>query len=211
MDYIVFGSGGHAKVVLDIIAASGGRTVGMMDDHRREKYWRGIPMLGGSQRAAEVAAEYAGACFIIAIGDNGTRRRIAGLLRLEGANFGTAVHPSAIIGSGVRIEPGTVVMPGAIVNADSAIGEHAILNTASTIDHDCRVGAFAHLSPGVHLAGGVDVGEASHIGIGASVLPGIVIGSDTIVGGGSLVNRDLPPKVTAAGCPARIIGNKSVR
>ena len=38
-----------------------------------------------------------------------------------------------------------------------------------------------------------------------SVLPGVTIGSNTIIGAGSVVNRNIPDGVIAAGNPCRVI------
>lgn len=43
------------------------------------------------------------------------------------------------------------------------------------------------------------------IGSGATILPKLKIGDGSIIGGGSLVSKDIPPKVVAAGVPAKII------
>ena len=37
------------------------------------------------------------------------------------------------------------------------------------------------------------------------MLPGVSIGSDTIIGAGSVVNKDIPDGVIAAGVPCRVI------
>lgn len=51
----------------------------------------------------------------------------------------------------------------------------------------------------------VDIGEDVWIGGGAIVLPGVRIGDRTVVGAGSVVTRDLPADVVAAGNPCRVI------
>jgi maltose O-acetyltransferase len=43
------------------------------------------------------------------------------------------------------------------------------------------------------------------LGGGVIVLPGVTIGENTVVGAGSIVTRDLPPNVVAAGNPARVV------
>jgi maltose O-acetyltransferase len=49
------------------------------------------------------------------------------------------------------------------------------------------------------------VGDNAWIGGGAILCPGVTIGTDTVVGAGSVVTRDLPSGVIAAGNPCRVL------
>ena len=51
----------------------------------------------------------------------------------------------------------------------------------------------------------VEIGSDVWIGGGAIVLPGVRIGSRTVIGAGSVVTRDVPDDVFAAGNPCRVI------
>jgi len=51
----------------------------------------------------------------------------------------------------------------------------------------------------------ISIGDNVWLGGGVIVLPGVTIGENTVVGAGSVVTRDLPPNVVAAGNPARVI------
>ena len=51
----------------------------------------------------------------------------------------------------------------------------------------------------------IQVGDDVWIGGGAIVCPGVRIGAGTTVGAGSVVTRDVPPGVFAAGNPCRVI------
>lgn len=51
----------------------------------------------------------------------------------------------------------------------------------------------------------VRIGRNCWIGAGAIILPGITIGDNTVVGAGSIVTKDLPPNVIAAGNPCKVI------
>jgi acetyltransferase-like isoleucine patch superfamily enzyme len=57
----------------------------------------------------------------------------------------------------------------------------------------------------------VTIGDYVMIGGGATVLGGVSIGSHTVVGAGSVVTRDLPDHVIAAGQPARVLRKISGR
>jgi maltose O-acetyltransferase len=51
----------------------------------------------------------------------------------------------------------------------------------------------------------VTIGSDVWVGGGAIICPGVTIGSRTIVGAGSVVTRDIPDAVFAAGNPCRVI------
>lgn len=58
---------------------------------------------------------------------------------------------------------------------------------------------------GLEYAYPITVGDNVWFGAGVTVLPGVTIGSDTVIGAGSLVNRDIPSGVVAAGSPCRVL------
>ncbi|WP_458121128.1 acetyltransferase [Paenibacillus sp. Z6-24] len=206
MDYILYGAGGHAKVIVDIVRAQGGHIIGLMDDHQTGE-WQGIPILGGMNKMPQILAGYPEALWLIAIGDNRVRRMLTEQLGRFNVRWGTAIHPDAIIGSGTVIGEGSVLMPRVVINADTVIGKHVIINTAATVDHDNRIADYVHLSPGVHTAGNVTIDKGSHIGIAASLIPGVSVGCYSIIGASACVVYDIPDQVLAVGCPAKIIRN----
>lgn len=204
---IVIGAGGNSKVIIDIIF---GRIAlgeelelfGILDDDKNKKSLRGYPVLGEIDKIRTFLQDD-DIFFINGIGDNFTRKKIYKTYPTD--RYYTAIHPSAVIGSGVAIEPGCVVMPGAIINADSSIGKHTLINTGAIVEHDNKIGAFAHLASGVATAGNVTVGECTMLGAGTKVIQGITIGSNVVVGAGAVVIRNIQDHVTAVGVPAKII------
>jgi maltose O-acetyltransferase len=58
---------------------------------------------------------------------------------------------------------------------------------------------------GPELTRPVRIGSRVWLGGRSVVMPGVTIGEGTTVGAGSVVTRDLPPYVVAAGNPARVI------
>ncbi|QCT04557.1 acetyltransferase (isoleucine patch superfamily) [Paenibacillus algicola] len=205
MSYIVYGAGGHAKVVIDILRSRSEKIVGVMDDQAQTKEWNGLSVLGGADRLPDIQNQFPEALFIIAIGDNETRKKIACMLAKSGGRFGNAIHSSAVISSNVTIGEGTVVMPMVVINTDAVIGEHVIINTSATVDHDCHISDYAHISPGVNMAGSVNIEASVHIGIGTAIVPGVRVGRNTVIGAGACVICDLPNHAVAVGCPAKII------
>jgi maltose O-acetyltransferase len=51
----------------------------------------------------------------------------------------------------------------------------------------------------------VEIGSDVWVGGGAMILPGVRIGSRSVIGAGSVVTRDIPESVFAAGNPCRVI------
>lgn len=58
---------------------------------------------------------------------------------------------------------------------------------------------------GLEIALPIMVGDNVWIGTNVSVLPGVTIGSNVVIGAGSVVNRNIPDGVIAAGNPCRVI------
>lgn len=58
---------------------------------------------------------------------------------------------------------------------------------------------------GLEIALPINIGNNVWIGGHVSVLPGVTIGDNAVIGAGSVVNRDIPPNVIAAGNPCRVI------
>jgi sugar O-acyltransferase (sialic acid O-acetyltransferase NeuD family) len=209
---IVFGAGGHAKVVVDVLEQMESyQIVGLVDDSLELKgtVRGGYSVLGNKDDLAGMS-EAGIDGVIVALGDNYRRKRVCEEVERMGFKLVSAIHPSAVIGSRVRIGAGTLVVAGVVVNVDAEIGENVIVNTGATIDHDCRIAAHVHLSPGVHLAGRVTVGACTHVGIGAVVLPNLTIGANCVVGAGSVVRENVPDGVVVVGNPARVIRQNEV-
>lgn len=58
---------------------------------------------------------------------------------------------------------------------------------------------------GLEIAYPITVGNNVWIGGGVSVIPGVSIGDDTVIAAGSVVTKDIPSGVIAAGNPCRVI------
>jgi sugar O-acyltransferase (sialic acid O-acetyltransferase NeuD family) len=199
----LFGAGGHAKVVADIVERTGARIAFVVDDDPACAGRRllGYEVIGG--RAALVARRGEAGSAIVAIGANAARRALAEWLAAQGFAFASAIHPTAAIGREVSIGTGTVVMAGAVINPQTEIGAHCIVNTSASVDHDCRLGDAVHVAPGARLCGGVSVGAGALIGAGAVIAPGRCIGADAIIAAGAVVLADVPDGARVAGNPAR--------
>lgn len=85
------------------------------------------------------------------------------------------------------------------------IGDNALFGPAVQIYTATHPLSAAERRIGLEFALPVNIGSDTWIGGGAIILPGVTIGDRTVVGAGSVVTRDLPPGVFAAGNPARVV------
>lgn len=195
---IILGAGGHAKVIADILIKRNESLIGFLDDNIPigTKVLSDYSVIGRIDDCINFDDSY----FIIGIGNNKIRKTIAENFTL---NWHTAIHPTAVIASGIKIGEGSVIMANSVINIDTKIGCHAIVNTASIVEHDDIIGDYVHISPNATLGGTVSVGEGSHIGIGAVVKNNINICNNCVIGAGGVVVKDLKKEGTYVGVPAR--------
>jgi UDP-perosamine 4-acetyltransferase len=201
---IVLGAGGHAKVVIEILQASGETVDYCVSGTHGPDTCAGVSVLEGDEHLPLLRQRGYGRAFV-AIGSNTIRQRMADVVRRVGFQLINAISPHAIISPSARLGGGIAVMAGAVINAASVIDDLVIINTGATIDHDCHIGSGVHIGPQCALAGNVTVGEGAFLGTGAKVIPGMQIGRRAIVGAGGVVIRNIPDGAVAVGVPARVI------
>ena len=200
---VIIGGGGHAKVVIESLRASGKTVAVIVDADPTPREVLGVPVVGDDLRLPGLREQGLWELFV-AVGDNRLREKLGGKAQGLGFTLVNAIHPSAIVSPTAKVGVGVAVMAGAAINADSRIGDLSIINTGAVVDHDCDLGAACHLGPASALAGGVTVGQRAFLGVGARAIPGVSIGADTTVGAGGVVVCDLPGGVLAIGVPARV-------
>lgn len=143
--------------------------------------------------------------FILGIGDNSLRQKVAHLIESKEKNIETVIHNSVSISKTVTIGSGTFINRNVAINAFAKIGKYVVLNTGCIIEHECIIADAVHIAPGAVLAGNVTVGERTFIGANAVVKQGIIIGKDVIIGAGSVIINDISDNKKVVGNPSRII------
>jgi maltose O-acetyltransferase len=85
------------------------------------------------------------------------------------------------------------------IGSRTLFGPNVQIYTAShPVNHEERVRGLGHGKP-------VTIGEDVWIGGAAIICPGVTIGDRSIIGAGSVVTKDIPADVMAAGNPCKVI------
>lgn len=114
---------------------------------------------------------------------------------LQGASskrYTIDIHPAAVIGRGIMIDHGH----GLVIGETAVVGDHV------SILHNVTLGGTGKQSGDRHPK----IGSGVMIGAGAKILGNITVGTGSRIAAGSVVLQPVPPHVTVAGVPARIIG-----
>ena len=198
----LFGGGGHAKVLADLITCVGGYQIEGYFASEASNSFR-CPYLGDDAQFSNSSCEMG----VIAIADNSTRKKLAAQILKSKPHFqfATLIHPRACVALDVQLGEGSVVFAGSVINAGTSVGSHCIVNTNASLDHDNRLSDFSSVAPGVVTGGSVSLGALTALCLGVKVVHGVNVGEETVVGAGSLVLEDLPLQVLAYGSPCQVI------
>lgn len=196
---LLYGAGGHAKAVLEMIQAIGAfRVAGIVDDNPSltGSSVLGVPVLGTRDSLPSLLEQ---GVFLAANGVGGIinieiRVKLFELLAGYGFAFPILRHPRAAVEPSARLEEGVQVFANAYVGSSAVLHEKCMVNTGAVVSHDCEIGRYAHIAPGCLLAGHVQVGERALVGMGVTTIVGLKIGNGARVGNGAVLLADVPAR-----------------
>ena len=199
---LIIGTGGHGKVVMDC-AKKHYDSIAFMTNDTHSAGINGYPVIYEQENSMDVVLKNFDE-LIVAIGNNNARLKISLDYAAKGIKLATIIHETAVISESAVIGEGTVILANAVINPFANIGKCCIINTGAIIEHDCILKDGVHISPNAAMGGTVCIGEKTWVCVGSSIANNIKIGENSIIGAGSVIIKDIPDKVLAAGIPAKI-------
>ncbi|WP_196258732.1 serine O-acetyltransferase [Pelagibacterium limicola] len=106
--------------------------------------------------------------------------------------FQVDINPAARIGKGIMLDHAT----GFVVGETAVVGDHC------SIMQDVTLGGTGKSHEDRHPK----IGNGVLIGAGAKILGNIRVGDCSRVAAGSVVLKEVPPRTTVAGVPAKVVG-----
>lgn len=168
--FLIYGAGGHARVIADAIQLNGGKVVAFIDDNPIATVIDNIKVKNYDRESDKEAA------LVIGIGDNNIRRKIGASV---GHSPAIIIHPGAVVAKDVTIGEGTVVLANAVIQTGAVVGKHVIVNANVCIDHDAVIEDYCHIYPNSYIGGGAVIRSGITIQAGSTVARNTVIETDT--------------------------------
>ncbi len=109
--------------------------------------------------------------------------------------LGVDIHPAANIGHGIMLDHATGIV----------VGETAVIDNDVSMLHSVTLGGTGKESGDRHPK----IRRGVLLSAGCKVIGNITVGEGSKVGAGSVVLENVPPHVTVAGVPAKIVGRPS--
>lgn len=196
--------GGHGRVVLDALLATGKKVDGIIDTQLEPgSQIFGVPVVGTDDYIETLDPKKTE--LINGLGstkNTQARQEIYNRWTKIGFKFVGVQHSSATIGAECEITESTQIMAGAVLQNRVSTGENCVVNTRASVDHDVAIADHVVISPGAVISGGVKIGYGSLIGAGAVIIQGVKIGNNCVVGAGAVVRHNVNDSVTVVGNPA---------
>lgn len=195
----IFGTGGLANVVSEIISNNKDYTIKAYIDERPIKKFNNKKVYKLSNFITKFEKEE----IVIAIGENIKRKYIYEKLSRKKFKFPNIIDKSAVLSSSTKIGMGNIILSNAIMNKNSSVHQFCLINSGSILEHDCKMDSFSQLSPGSVVCGNCKIGKGSFIGANTTIIQNKNIGDWSVIGAASLILENVDSFTLNFGSPSK--------
>lgn len=208
-DIVIYGSGGFAREVAHLIedinkVNNKWNVLGFLDDNIDNHGMKinGLLVLGGKEWLSDKSR----ISIVLGIGSPKVKKGIIRKLeKYTNVLYPNLIHPTVTFSRFNNIGSGNVICEGNILTTNIKLFDFVTINLNCTIGHDAELGSYCTVLPNGSISGNVVFEECVDFGTNSTIIQGLRVGEGTVVGAGAVVVKDLPPKCTAVGMPAKPI------
>lgn len=205
MNLLIYGAGGLAKEVYDIVARSTPdkyEEIIFIDDYADESRF----YLSESIHFESILKRYDSSELegVVAVGEPQYRELLTKKFENAGVRLATIIDNTSVVSPTAFIDDGCIICEYCTVHSNVHIGKSALIQPYCCVGHDIDFGDYSVMSATCTPGGGSSFGKRVYMGMNASSKEKIQIGNDVIIGMGAAVFKDIPDGMTVIGNPARI-------
>lgn len=208
-EIFALGVGHNTPVFIDLAEACGYKVLGLYhyNSERTGQKDHGFTILGSFEDLFSLG-DLSGRNFLLTMGDNYIRAKVAEQILSLGGNVPTLIHPTAVISRFATISPvGVYISAFTFVQADTLINKGTILLSGVNVSHTNNIGCYCFVAGGCTIGAYTKVGDFVFFGIASHTISSKVdyVGGHAYIGAGSLLTKSVEAYNVVMGSPAKVI------
>ena len=212
MNLTIFGTGGQASEVLDVVLKSRLEVsdIQFCVSEPTTKVFQNFELIAWRDLLARGPEN---TLLHLGIGDPLVRLRLTSILEKESFQMLSVISSSASVSPTATIASGCFVGDFSFIGPRVKLGKSVLINNSASVSHDGVIGNFTTVCPGARLNGHVWIEDGAFIGSGAVLKNGksdspLVVGANSTIGAGSVVISDVEIGAVVVGNPAKQINKQ---
>lgn len=200
---LIIGAGGLGKEAADLIRDIGGyEIIGFLDDNKEKKgvMINNVTVLDSIDCIDQYKAVDN---LVIAIANPAIKKKIYEYTKDMGFHYPNLVHPTVIMGSGVRMGMGNIVCAYSILSTETVLQNFVTINPQCGVGHESELRSYTTMYWSVHIGGNTSIHESCELGSQSCVLQGLKIAENVVLGAGAIAVKDINESGTYIGAPAK--------
>lgn len=194
----VIGGGRGTMQILDLISHIDGYKAVRI--YEKNKEMEGIEIYGVpvayEKSKNDIIEEYKSGCFDYVVngigGSTQLRKEYYTFLTAADVPYCNLIHPSVVIGQGVKMGSGNIILPLCHIGPEAQIGNDCFMTAKTSIEHHNIIGSHCTFGPGVMFSGSVEVGDCVKFAAGIYAEPLVKIGANSLIASGVVLTKNVP-------------------
>ena len=163
---IIFGASTLAEMLFDLSKSSHLEIIGVVDDSGAPTGNLKSIYLGKFEDVSKNGSDYD---WLVAIGENKNRRKIADRLASYDFSLTNFIHELAYVSSISNVGFGNIIFPFAYIGNNVSIGNGNIFMPHVNLSHDVVVSNYCFFGPSVSIAGFCEINQYSKFKTGSKL------------------------------------------